>query len=347
MTSKTVTRAILMVCATTTLFFGQAYSQESELTEYLQSATTPAGKTDSNKLIGAYVSPLVEGLSYGLNGGWYHTAKAHKTLGIDLGVSVNAVFVPNNKLTFDPTALKLETIHTVQPGARASTFIGPSGKTAYAFNSNPSATFNGPEGIDLKGNIGMNVVPAPTAQLGIGIWKNTDIKFRYMPEIEVSETKIKMIGFGVLHDIKQHIRSIKLLPFDLSVVAAFTRFNGVTGLEGTFAKPANDQRRQEMTYQMNAWLFQALISKKLSVITFYGGLGYNTIKTNVDLLGSYVIVDGDPSSAIKDPFFVKYKNSSFRATAGFRLKLGPIYLNTDYSLQEYSTLSVGLGLTVR
>jgi hypothetical protein len=331
-----------MVCAATTLFFQQAYSQESELTEYLQ-----AGKADANKLIGAYISPVVEGMSYGLNGGWYHTAKAHKTLGIDLGVSVNAVFIPNSKLTFDPGALGLTSVHTVPTGARASTFIGPSGKTTYAFNSNPSNTFSGPEGVDLKGNIGMNVVPAPTAQLGIGIWKNTDIKFRYMPEITVSDTKIKMIGFGVLHDIKQHIRSIKLLPFDLSVVVAYTRFNGVTGLSGTFDKPANDQRAQEMTYQMNAWLFQALISKKLSVITFYGGLGYNTINTHVDVLGSYVIVDGDPASAIKDPFGVKYKNSSFRATAGFRLKLGPIYLNGDYSLQQYSTLSVGLGLTIR
>jgi len=344
MTSKTVMRTILMVCAASTLFFQHAYSQESELTEYLK-----AGKDDANKLIGAYVSPVVEGLSYGLNGGWYHTAKAHKTLGIDIGVSVNAVFVPSSKMTFDPSALGLTTIQPVPANARASTFIGPSGKTTYALKSDPSVTFQGPEGIDLKKNIGMNVVPAATAQLGIGVWKNTDIKFRYMPEVTVSDTKLKMIGFGLMHDVKQHIRAIKLLPFDLSVVAGYTRLNGKTGLEGTFNKPANDQRRQEMTYQMSAWLIQALISKKLSVVTFYGGIGYNTIKTKVDVVGSYV-VQTDPSLptvTYKDPFGVKYKNNSLRVTAGMRLKLGPIYLNGDYSLQQYSTLSVGLGVTVR
>jgi len=337
-------RTILMVCAASTLFFTQAYSQEGELTEYLR-----ASKDDANKLIGAYVSPVVEGLSYGLNGGWYHTAKAHKTLGIDIGVSVNAVFVPTSKNYFDPNAVlgPNATIETVQPNAKASTFIGPSGKTQYRFKNSPTTTFSGPEGIDLKGNIGMNVIPAPTAQIGIGIWKNTDLKFRYMPEVEVSETKIKMIGFGLMHDVKQHIRAIKLLPFDLSIVAGYTRFNGTTGLEGTFAKPANDQRRQEMTYQMNAWLIQALISKKLSVITFYGGIGYNSINTKVNIVGSYQVDENPNVPALKDPFGVKYKNSSLRATAGMRLKLGPIYLNGDYSFQEYGTLSVGLGVTVR
>jgi len=344
MISNIVKRTIFMVCAASTLFFQQAYGQEGELTEYLK-----AGKADANNLIGAYVSPLVEGLSYGLNGGWYHTAKAHKTLGIDIGVSVNAVFVPTSKLTFDPAAVlgPNATVEPVPANAKASTFIGPSGKTEYRLKQDHSVTFNGPEGIDLKGNIGMNVVPAATAQIGIGIWKNTDIKFRYMPEVTLSETKLKMIGFGVMHDIKQHIRAIKLLPFDLSVVAGYTRLSGTTGLEGNFDKPANDQRRQEMTYEMNALLIQALISKKLSVLTFYGGLGYNTISTKVNVVGSYEIVDGDANSVLKDPFGVKYKNSSFRATAGMRLKLGPIYLNGDYSFQEYSTLSVGLGVTVR
>jgi len=339
-------RAIFMVCAAITLFSGRAYAQENELAIYLK-----AGKDDANKLIGAYVSPVVEGLSYGLNGGWYHTAKAHKTLGIDLGVSVNAVFVPTSKTYFDPSALNLKTIEPVQANTKAPTFIGPSGKPQYQFQNDHSIKFSGPEGIDLKGNVGMNVVPAATATLGIGIWKNTDLKFRYMPEVTVSETKIKMIGFGLMHDIKQHIRAIKLLPFDLSVVAGYTRFNGTTGLEGTFDKPANDQRRQEMTYQMNAWLIQALISKKLSVVTFYGGLGYNTINTKVDVVGSYQVKVTDnplePPTTFKDPFGTKYKNSSFRATVGMRLKLGPIYLNGDYSLQQYSTLSVGLGVTVR
>ena len=99
---------------------------------------------------------------------------------------------------------------------------------------------------------------------------------------------------------------------------------------------------------MNAWLFQALISKKISVVTFYGGIGYNTINTTADLTGSYVSWTIQLElTTFKDPVSLNFKNNSFRLTAGVRLKLGPIYLNGDYSIQEYNTLSVGLGVAVR
>jgi len=84
------------------------------------------------------------------------------------------------------------------------------------------------------------------------------------------------------------------------------------------------------------------------VITFYGGLGFNTIKTSADLTGTYVIPSGSVGSeTLKNPFSLGYDSKSLKATAGIRLKLGPIYLNGDYSLQEYNTLSVGLGVAVR
>ena len=76
---------------------------ESDIVEYLK-----AGKEDASKLMGAYMTPVVEGLSYGFNGGWFHTAKAHKTLGFDLGVSVNAVFLPSSKNYFNPADLNLQ-----------------------------------------------------------------------------------------------------------------------------------------------------------------------------------------------------------------------------------------------
>lgn len=341
MTSNTVVRTVLMVCAASTFLSYRAQAQESELAAYLK-----AGQQDASKMIGAYISPVVEGLSYGLNGGWYHTAKAHKTLGFDLGVSVNAVFIPTSKQFFDPAALNLQTIHIVPTGAIAPTMMGDETKPRYQFNNStdPNTEFNGPEGLNFKENVGVNAVVMPTAQLGIGIWKGTEIKFRYMPEIEASDTKVKLIGFGVLHDVKQHIPGIKLMPFDLSIMAGFTRFTGVTNLEGTFAKPTNDQRTQKVDYVLSAWLIQALISKKLSVVTFYGGVGYNTIKTDVDLTGSYVV---DNALTLKDPFSNTYKNNGLRLNAGVRLKFGPIYLNGDYALQEYSTVSVGLGVSVR
>jgi len=105
-----------------------------------------------------------------------------------------------------------------------------------------------------------------------------------------------------------------------------------------------------MDYSMNAWLLQALISKKIAVLTFYGGIGYNAIKTSSDLTGSYIIVEdpnGNNDFVLRDPVSLNVKNKSLKVTAGVRFKFGPIYLNGDYSIQEYNTLSVGLGVAVR
>jgi hypothetical protein len=96
---------------------------------------------------------------------------------------------------------------------------------------------------------------------------------------------------------------------------------------------------------MDAWIFQALISKKIAVVTFYGGIGYNTIKTTSDVTGSYIVPGFQ--APFTDPVSMSFKNNSMRVTAGMRFNLGPVYLNGDYTLQEYSTVSVGLGATVR
>lgn len=325
---------------------------EAELTEFLR-----AGKRDASKLMNAYLNPMVEGLSYSFNGGWYHTAKAHNSLGFDLGVSVNAVFVPASKNYFTPSTLGLENTILVSPtSGKAPTVMGPSEATTYQtgvdFNGDGTAdqtlSISGPEGVDFKENFKVSGVVGPTAQLGIGIIKNTDLKIRWMPEVKASDTKVRLFGIGVLHDVKQHIPGIKTLPFDLSVLVAFTKIQGSTSTAGFFDK-GSDPRAQLMDYSMNAWLFQALISKKVSVITFYGGIGYNTIKTDADVTGSYVIDNpaGSNDLILKDPVSLGYKNKSLRVTAGIRFKFGPIYLTGDYSLQEYNALSVGLGVAVR
>jgi hypothetical protein len=329
-----------------------SYAQsEAELINFLD-----AGRRDASKLMGAYLNPMVEGLSYSFNGGWYHTAKAHNSLGFDIGVSVNAVFIPKSKNYFTPSTLGLENTTLVSPtSGRAPTVIGPADATSYLTSVDlngdgtidQTVTIDGPEGVDFKENFKVSGVVAPTAQLGIGIYKNTDLKIRWMPEVKASDSRVRLFGVGVLHDIKQHIPGIKTLPFDLSVLVAFTNIQGSTATSiPEFPKPANDLRAQMMDYTMKAWLFQALISKKISVVTFYGGIGYNTIKTTADLTGSYVVVPA-PEIALKDPLSLAYKNKSFKVTAGVRFKLGPIYLNGDYSLQEYNTLSVGLGVAVR
>lgn len=319
---------------------------ENDIVNFLQ-----AGPEDASKLMNAYLNPMIEGLSYGFNGGWYTTAKAHKPLGFDIGVSVNAVFIPSSKNYFRPGDLGLETATLISPqSGNAPTIVGPSDETIYSIdvdgNNQTDFTIEGPQGLDFKETLKISGVLAPTAQIGIGIYKNTDLKVRWMPEVSMGSSKVKLIGFGVMHDIKQHIPGIKVLPFDISVLAAFTKIQGETGMaDPTFPPSPGDTNPQKMDYDMEGWLFEALISKKLAIFTFHGGIGYNTINTSSDVLGTYNIPGYQET--FTDPISLRFKNNSMRLNAGIRMNLGPIYLNGEYILQEYSTVSVGLGVTFR
>lgn len=165
-----VVRIVFVVC----LFF-PAYLQaqsESDLIEFLN-----AGERDASKLINAYLTPTVEGLSYGFNGGWFHTAKAHKTLGFDFGVSVQAVFIPSSKNYFSPGELGLEKAMMIDPttfqpmSGQAPTMVGPGDGTTYGvdvddngvYNPGTEPRFKGPEGLDFKENLKVSAVPAATA----------------------------------------------------------------------------------------------------------------------------------------------------------------------------------------
>lgn len=322
-----------------------------------------AGQEDASKLMNAYLNPMIEGLSYGFNGGWAQTAKAHKTLGFDLMITANAVFIPSSKNFFDPNKLGLSEYTTftpdpANPNGLAPTIVGPGYSSTYTSQldvngdgtPDQTMTFDGPEGLDFKDKIKVSGIGAPAVTLGIGIYKNTDLKIRWLPEVGSEDSKIKMFGLGVMHDIKQHIPGIKLLPFDLSVLAAFTNIKGHSSLEGQFPNP-DASKPQVVNYDMNAWLVQAMISKKISVLTVYGALGYNAVKTTTDVKGSYTVYQ-DQSGAgqdliFTDPVALTFKNNGMRGTAGFRLKFAVVCLSADYTFQEYNTLSVGFGFSVR
>ena len=94
---------------------------------------------------------------------------------------------------------------------------------------------------------------------------------------------------------------------------------------------------------MNSTTVQAVVGKKFSVITFYGGLGYNIAKSNIALKGNYDI-DG---TNYKDPINLDFAASGPRATIGTRLKLAVFTFHADYTVQKYKCLTLGFGISVR
>jgi hypothetical protein len=326
-------------------YFAQAQNQLGEL--------IGGSVADANYMASGYISPLLKAFGNGLNQGWYNTAKAHKPLGVDLTISVSPVYIPNSDLLYeiDNTKLqnvKLEQTHDGRPVTATGkgmvpTVFGPDQgpRYRYYFNNLPTPqTFTGSEGLALKDKYGLQAIPIPIANLGIGLPFNTDLKVRFIPTINLGDMgKLNMFGVGVMHDVKQWIPGIKQLPFDLSAFVGYTKLKLSTTLD-------NQRPDQKGEFEVNATTIQGLISKKISVLTLYGGLGYNISKGSVNLRGNYDL-NGDGTYTDKDPLSIAAKSSGMRATAGLRLKLAVLTLHGDYTLQKYKTLTVGIGIAIR
>jgi hypothetical protein len=304
---------------------------------------------DGEKLVSGYIGPFMKSFALGLNSGWYNTAKPHKLIGIDLTITVSAMRIPDKEMFYsipsNLTSIELVDGSTAKPG-QAPTIIGPDQAPVYRVKGT-GETFEGPEGLNLKEEIGKNWIPTPMVHLGIGLPKSTDLKIRFMPEIDLGDDgTANMFGIGVMHDLKQWIPGFKVIPFDLSGFVGYTHLK----LQYAYTPDEIDTENAGAEMVMNATTIQGVISKKFSVITLYGGLGYNIVRSNIGIKGKWDLNDnGSYEANLREinPINMDFKASGPRATAGFRLKLAVITLHADYTLQKYNALTVGFGINVR
>lgn len=309
-----------------------------------------AGTDDAERLLKNYFEPAFNGFAFGLTNGWANTAKPHQPFGFDVTLTTSVAFVPERLryFTFDPG--DYDNVTLADPARdQLPTVFGPNlsadDTPEIIFNEGTEneVKFSSPTGLGMKEEIGFNAVPAPMIQAGIGLLKETDLKMRFLPRVTQRvndiEVSVGMLGFGILHDIKQHVPALAFSPFELSILAGFSRI----GLEITpnVNKPENLTR-----INVKGATLQFLGSRDLiKIFTLYGGVGINGAFTRVKLNGSYEIESA--LAPLIDPLDFRFSNFSPRATAGFRLNLALLTLHADYTLQKYNTFAAGLGVSIR
>ena len=169
-----------------------------------------------------------------------------------------------------------------------------------------------------------------------------------------------MWGVGAMHDIKQHIPGLKELPFSLSVLLAYSSAKTTTKMDGVYetASGSGSYAGQEAVAETTGFTAQVLIAKQIPVLTFYGGLGYNSGNTTFKVNGTYFVdevhIVGGGTVPLLSPVTLtnpsnrEYTSSGFRFTGGIRFKFGPIFLNSDYTLYGgEGLLTIGFGASVR
>ena len=310
------------------------------------------GTQDANILLEKYMAPGMKGLGYGVNSAWYNTAKPHETFGFDITLSYVSAIVPEEDKTYEFLASDGYQYTTIFSGSSTlPTIMGishtiPSELVATIDQQFP-VIYDAPDGVSEDINeysLIKNSVPVPIIQVGFGIIKGTELKIRWLPNIDYGGFKSTYFGLGGLHSISQWLPVFKDIPVDISA------FIGWTKITAEYVIPANlpivDGTDQVATADINTFTYQLIASAHVSVLTGYIGLGYDNFNTNFKMLGTYVISPG--VTLPPDPIDITASGSGgFRTSFGARLKFSIITLSADYTLREYDTVTLALGFSVR
>lgn len=305
------------------------------------------GLNDANKFVNSYMQPAAEGLIYNASNGWIQEAQVKKMLGFDISIVANTSFISNKERYFTLNTAGYESLQFKDGSTskEVGTILGDNKDdiiiTTEVIDKNghtKTIEFTLPQGLS---STAINFLPTAFLQGRIGVFKATEVKLRYFPKLTVEDVSLGVFGVGLQHEVSQWFP--KEFPIAISVFAAYNNLNAdYTFEDKTIVEGLNTQFK----IKQNSMVYQLQLSTKLDIINFYGGLGYVSGKSNFDVLGTYEVVEGtptsDPQNIYVDPISLEHKVSGIRGTIGAKVKLNFFKVHVDYNMSQFNTLAIGL-----
>lgn len=308
-----------------------------------------SGIEDANRFANAYTKPGSDVVIFSLSNGWYNTAKVKPLGSFEISI-IGGVSKIDNKSTFfrldeaDYEYLRFESGPQIQD-------VG----TLFGQNS-PDITMTVSEGNQTIGSItlpqgltseNIEYLPNLILQGSIGLPFSTELKLRFLPEVETKDVTSQFYGAGLQHEITNWIPAIKVLPISISGFVGYNKFKADYRFseQTSFISASN----QSISSDIDSWHYAVLVSTKLPVINFYGSLGRVSGTANTKLKGRYTVDTGVSQiegSTIVDPINLESRVDGFKATIGTKLSLAFFKLNVDYSIQEFNSLTVGINFGI-
>jgi len=301
-----------------------------------------SGVADAERFANAYLSPVSEGAIYSISNGWYNTADAKPLGGFEISIIGNITGFKNkdDKKAFLLDPADYENLDFVQNPGQArmvSTALGDI-EGVEVFVEDQSGVFREdfvlPSGLSSEN---LNFIPSGYIQASVGLVKGLEVKARFLPKIKFDDdAKLGLFGAGLQYDFTKILPADKVMPVAISAVIGYTNLNGEYDFTDSDFIDGSNQR---IDASFKTWNFSAVVStKNIPVINFYGGLGYITGKSDIDLLGTYQANGPFFSETVEDPFTVSKNASGVAATLGTKLKLGFFRLNAEYWHRRHFSL---------
>jgi hypothetical protein len=319
--------------------------------------------SDATKLAQAYFMPAFKGFGFGMNSGWYNSAKTKNLGKFDVRlIQLSAAFVPTQDQSFDISKLGLSSTTQAKGNSISPTLLSDAGTAANLSIKDDNG--NEVSSITLPNGSGYKYAPSPQLQVTVGIIKNTDVSVRYTPKLGKETGKfgtVQVLGFGVKHEITKYIlpgKTEKIIPIDIALAFGYNQLTYSYKLP--IAQQIDDQNsgrdlNQKVDIKFSGYTIDAILSKKIAIFTPFVSVGYNSSQTQLKVLGDYVVRTGvNPTlpitnrySTFTDPVSIKQNDiSGLRGDIGFSLHLLFLRLYGAYSIGQYQAVTGGIGFGI-
>lgn len=282
-----------------------------------------------------FSSPAAEGAAFQGSAGWFSSASSLDRWDFRLSVHANALFVPEDKKSFDVNNDQLDTL-LLKDVQRATipTAFGPSSDVRFeGIYRDVAFEFETFPGIDRDD------VPHAFLQVAVGLPGKTELTVRAMPEVTIDDVKASTFGAGLKHNISQYFRGSDPGGFQLAAGAAYSRFD----VDYSFT-PVNIQIAtvEDIDVKADVLMLEAIGSKTFGVLELFGAAGFVSTSFDYEMGGQ-----GEEGLREINRELQKLGDveSLFKADLGANLNLGRFRLSAMLTAGKF--LNGNLGLHVR
>ncbi|MBI5464218.1 MAG: hypothetical protein HY966_04615 [Ignavibacteriales bacterium] len=316
---------MLFVLGLALLFVGRS-AQSQDLGDQLSKFSSKAAQD--------YISPMLAGWGASLNTGLFYSADLHDLLGFDVGVKLGLTQMVDEDKTFKVTLPVVTSWTGFTPNFSnreyvTNSAVGKTDSTIIPINQSGTSTNLG--SYVLPGGFDLPAIAFPVAQINVGLPLGLEAMVRFIPTIDAgSAGKFGLMGFGARYDVDQWL---PFFPIDIAVHFMTQKLS---------FKNKNDKD----IFSATATAYGIEVSKRLLILTVYGGFQLESSSFNVaDFTGTQV-VNGVSSRVTVPGFTVEGKNKS-SALVGVRLLLLIINVHAEYHFATVPTAAVGVGISIR
>lgn len=272
-----------------------------------QNQVEDAIKQLSSQNVTGYLQPLLNGFGANMNSGFAGSAAIDNSFFFRIDAIGMATIIGGNEQVYEavpPHPFAQQPVET-------ATIFGDQG-----------AVVEGPEGIRYymqNGQLNLEYMPLIMPQITIGNILNTQLVVRFFTYSTDSDVPdIDLIGIGIRHGLNQYLPGF---PVDLAAGVYYQNFK-IGDIMDT-----------------NTLSVDARASKKLGMLTLYGGAQYE--HANMNLQYTYTGPAAEEEQMIDLDF---ESENRVRAFAGINLTLGLVHLRGDFNIGRVSVVSAAVGI---